>query len=119
MRRLIADIYGLIFRLTGARMPAVVFSLLYVTALNLVMIYGLGLLLEGLFPIMSIVHKLFSFPYFIVTAVVVFAGTSSQMPSVKSMTQERKRGGSPVAILLYTIFSLMLFAYISLGDKLF
>ena len=68
MRRLIIDIYRIVFRLTGAKLLAIGVGLVYMTLLNLVMIYGLGLLMEGWLPFMSIVHKLFAFPFYIVTA---------------------------------------------------
>jgi len=119
MRRLIVDMYRLIFRATGIKFLALVISLLYMTVLNLVMIYGLGLLMEGLFPFMSVVHKMFAFPYILATSVGVLLVTLWLMPSVSSITKEGKKAASPLALILYTIFSLMLFAYISLGDRIF
>ena len=119
MIRLIIDIYRVVFRLTGIKLFAIIFALIYMTTLNLIMIYGLGLLLEGWLPFMSLVHKLFAFPFYYVTTVVVLSVTFYLMPSFQTIAKEGKKSASPLALILYTFFSLILFAYIRFGDKLF
>ncbi len=119
MRSLIIDIYKIVFRLTKIKPLAIGVGLVYMTILSLIMIYGLGLLTEGWLPFMSIVHRLFSFPYYIATAIAVLGLTYWLMPPMSSISKESKKQSSPAMLIIYTLFALLLFAYIKLGDKLF
>jgi len=119
MKRLIVDIYRIVFRLTGVKLFALIFALVYMTALNIIMIYGLGLLTKDWLSFMAIIPKLFSFPYYFVTSIAVLGITFWLMPSFQSIAKEGKKESSPLALILYTVFSLMLFMYIRMGDKIF
>ena len=119
MRSLIIDIYKIVFRLTKVKGFAIGVALVYMTVLNMVMIYGLGLLMEGWLPFMSLVHTLYSFPYYIVTAPAVFGVTYWLMPPISTIMKESKKEANPLALIIYTFFTLVLFAYIKYGDKIF
>ncbi len=119
MQRIIIDIYKVVYRFTGIKLLALIFSLVYITALNLVMIYGLGLLLEGWLSFMSIIHKLFAFPFIYVTSLFILGITYWLMPPLQSITKEMKKASSPVALIVYTLCSIVLFVYIKMGDKIF
>lgn len=119
MKRIIAKIYRLTFRFTGARLFSYIFALAYATALNLVTIYGLSLLLADLFPT-KMLTQLFSFPMIVPTTVVMLAINylfAPSMHSISAMEKRQKMSDSTVAI--YSIVSAVVLAYAELFDKIF
>lgn len=84
------------------------------------MIQGLAMLLQGWLPFMSVVHMLFVIPYFFITAIAVLGITYWLVPPVSIMSKEYKKGGASILLVgAYTVFAVLLFAYIKLGDKIF
>jgi len=118
MKSLTVDLYRIVYRISHVKPLALAFSLVYMTTLNMIVIYGLGQLLEGWLDFLSIVHLLFRFPYIIFTAIALLGLTFKLMPSAHNLSKAAKRNGSPILLILYTVFSLILFAYIKMGDKL-
>lgn len=71
MRRIIADVYKIIFRLTENKAISLFSALIYFNLVALVMIYGLGLLAEGWMPT-GYVRILYTFPYVIGLIAAIF-----------------------------------------------
>lgn len=119
MKRIIAKIYRFTFQLTGARLFSFLFALAYITALNMVTIYGLGLLLEDLFPTKFIL-KIFTFPLIVPASLVMLGINYMIAPSIYSIASVEKRQRANYAtVVIYSAVSAILFAYAQLFDKIF
>ena len=118
MRRLIIDVYRAIYYVTGAKGLSLGVAIVYVSALNMIVLYGLGLLLEGWLPT-SIVHKLFAFPYYFVTGAAMLGGMIWIRPPMKNITKEAKKATDYTFIIVYTVAAVFAFLYIKYADKIF
>ncbi len=119
MKLLILDLYRLSYRLTGKNTPAIAITLIYITFLNLIITYALGILLEGLYHITSIVHNLYAFPYIIGTSVLMFLISVSIMSPFKNIKKELKKKPGYWGITMYTGVALVVFLYTRYGNSLF
>ena len=118
MKTFIIDAYRFIYRISGAKMFSVVVAIIYVTILNVIVISGISLLIEGWIPIFGTVHKLFVFPYYFFTGAVLFGLTIWFRPSKKAIAKEAKKTKDYTFILIYTFAALILFVYLRYGDKI-
>ena len=75
--------------------------------------------MEGWLPMMSIVHKLYAFPFYIVTAIAIIGVTFWAMPPLSTISKESKKQSSPLGVIVYTIFGIVVGLYIMVGDKIF
>lgn len=118
MSHLIIKAYRTIYQLVGIKVIAFGLALIYITTLNLVTIYGLSLLLDSCLPT-TIVLKLFSWPYFFITALAILLVNFFSTPPLQYIDVEKgkKRGNTP--IIIYSVISLILFLYSHYYDKLF
>src|SRR4051812_1558213 len=117
MRSLIVAVYRLIYDITRFKLLSIIVPIAYISLLNLVMIYRLGLLAEGWMPT-SIVHKLFAFPYIIFTAVLMTYLIYRATPNKKNLSKDAKKVTKYTAVLIYTGLCILVFAYIKFGDKI-
>ncbi len=111
MRRLIADLYKIVFHITGSKIVALFFAIGYISLLNLLTIYGLGILLEDLQPQLQYVHKLFSFPYYLGMAALVVSVNFWIMLPLHKLSEEIEIKPIFTPIVIYTIISAVLYAY--------
>ena len=118
MRSLIVAVYRLVYDVTRFKAFSVVIAVAYITLLNLVMIYGLGLLLEGWMPT-SIVHRLFAFPYILFTTALMTYLIIKVTPTRKTLSKDAKKVTKYTAVLIYTGLCILVLAYIKFGDKVF
>lgn len=116
MRRLLVDVYRLMFLITGAKMFSVVIAIIYVTLLNMVVLSGLSLLMQGWMPT-AFIHKLFTYPYYFFTGVVMLGLMIKYKPSKKIIAKEAKKTKDYTFIAIYTAVALILYLYIMYGDK--
>ena len=118
MRSLIVAVYRLVYNVTRFKVFSVVISVAYITLLNMVMIFGLGMLMEGWMPT-SIVHKLFAFPYILfITALMTYL-IIKVTPTRKTLSKDAKKVTKYTAVLIYTGLCLLVLAYIKYGDRVF
>ena len=118
MKQLIADIYKIIYRITHVKAISFIFALAYISALNLISIYGLALLLSTWLPTKFIL-KLFIFPYSIImTGLVLFVNFMAVRP-MKNMHKERKKMPFYPTIVAYTIITIILCLYIHYRNVIF
>lgn len=119
MKGLIAGIYNLVYRATGIKPIAFVFALVYVSLLNLVLLYGFSLLMKDLFPFVGLLTPLFRFPIIIGTLALMLGLTFWLMPSWETITKEGKKVKKYTPIIVYTAVALLIFAYSKYSDKIF
>jgi hypothetical protein len=119
MKRLIAGVFQLIYRITGVKVLAYFAALAYMTVLHLTIFYGMGLLLEDWLPMASIVHTLFRFPLILGTILIMLAINVWFAPSLENITKEGKKIRKFSPIILYSLLSLVVFLYARFYDKIF
>jgi len=118
MRSLITSVYRFVYNLTRFKLFSKVIAIAYVALLNLVMIFGLGIMLEGWMPT-SIVHKMFAFPFIIFTAALMTYLIYKATPPKKTLSKDAKESQSYTPVLIYTGLCILVFVYIKYGDKVF
>ena len=111
MRRLIADIYKIIYKRTENKAISLFSALAYISTLNLLILYGLGILAEGWMPT-SLVHKLFAFPYIVVTSVAMFVFDFVIMLPLQKLSRDKESAVLYIPIIVYTLVAVILFVYI-------
>jgi len=117
MKRLIADVYKTVYKISGAKSFSIIFAIAYISALNLISIYGLGLLMEGWMPT-RFVHKLFASPYYIFTTIAMLLFNLWMMTPLKNLSKERNKPPFYPSIIAYTLISILLLLYIHYKDML-
>ena len=111
MRRLIADLYKIIFRYTHNKVISLFSALIYFTVLNLILVYGLGILAEGWMPT-SYVHILFAFPYIIGVSAVMFIFNFVIMLPLQNLSRDKETGVMYVPLIVFSLAAIILFIYI-------
>ena len=117
MKTLIVDVYRFIYRFTGAKFFSTAIAVIYVTVLNMVMLYGLGVLMAGWVPTGFIV-KLFVFPYIAFTFIGVLLITLRFKPGKKAIAKEAKKTKDYTFIMVYSAAALVLFLYVKYGSRI-
>jgi hypothetical protein len=118
MKRLIADIYKIIYHITHVKSLSFIVALVYVTALNLISIYGLALLLSTWLPT-KIILKLFVFPYSIIISALILLLNFQMIRPLKNMHNERKKMPFYPSIIAYTLITIILCLYIHYRNIIF
>jgi len=118
MKLLIADVYKLIYKMSGAHRLSLGIAVAYITLLNLITICGLALLLEGWMPT-KVIHKLFTFPYYFVTASFLLLINFLIMLPIRNLKKKRKQRILYIPIIIYTVISIMLYIYIQYANRIF
>lgn len=111
MRRLIADIYKIIFHITGSKVISLFVAIGYISLLNLLTIYGLIILTEEWIPELLYAHRAFIFPYIVGTALAIGAFNFYIMLPLQNLTEEINLKPVIKPIVIYTVVSALLFAY--------
>ena len=111
MRRLIADIYKIIFHITGSKVISLFVAIGYISLLNLLTVYGLIILTEEWLPKLLYAHRAFKFPYIIGTAVAIGAFNFYIMLPLQNLNEEINLKPVVKPIIIYTVISALLFAY--------
>lgn len=116
-----SGIYAFVYRITGAKYVALGFGLTYITILNLITVYGLSHLLEGIAPapIVTIIYKLFKLPLIILTIPGMFFLNYSLISPIKDLEKDKRNQDNYWPVIIYTLISLFILAYILYGDELF
>jgi hypothetical protein len=111
MRRLIADLYKIVFHLTGSKIFSLFLAIGYITVLNLLTLYGLSILLEDWLHKLHYIHKLFSFPYYLATVAVMLSLNFWLMLPLHKLSEEIEIRPTYRTIIIYTLISAVLYAY--------
>jgi hypothetical protein len=118
MKLLVVDLYRLMYRITGENTSAIIVTLIYVTVLNLVVLYGLGILLQGM-PVANIIRVLFKFPVYIVTVIAIFLINIWVMSPFKDIKKERNNKINYWGMIMYTTIAVVFIVYARYGGELF
>lgn len=119
MRRILTEFYSWMFKLTGAKMPSYIGGILYVSAMNYIIVNGLVLLVQGLFSFASLALMFFRFPISLATVFLFIGVTYWLTPNAQSVAKDAKKNNTHTTLILYTVFALVLFLYKHFGDWLF
>ena len=116
-----SGIYAFVYRMTGSKYIALVFGLTYITILNLITVYGLSQLLQGVAPppIVTIIGKLFKLPVFILTVPGMFYLNYYLISPIKDLEKDKRNQDNYWPVIIYTLISLFILAYILYGEELF
>lgn len=120
MKRLMADIYKYVYKIVGSKLFSYLFTILLVTICNLLLVYGLSILLEGWIGTFKLVHKLFAYPKNIsVTSAIMLYMCYRTMPSIDSLTKDKVKNPFLTPILLYVAAATLIFLYSAYGTSIF
>ncbi len=121
MKRIMSGIYAFVYRITSSKYVALVFGLTYITILNLITVYGLSHLLEGIAPkpIVNFINKLFKLPLILLTIPGMFFLNYTLISPVKDLEKDKRNQDNYWPVIIYTLVSLFILAYILYGDELF
>ena len=112
MRRFIADIYKMLYKLTKKKLLSFSLALAYITTLNLILVYGLSFLLNGLVPGIKFVKIIFHRPYvFAVIPAALLIHFCLMLP-LENLSKEKGKPNAVAPILIYSLAVGLLYAYI-------
>jgi hypothetical protein len=111
MRQLIADIYRITLRITGNKLFSLLCALLYVSTLNLIILYGIILLLQDWMPGMSMVVKIFAFPNNILMAIFMMCIDFLIMLPLRYLLKDIRKHASIIPVVVYSFVSLLVLLY--------
>ena len=117
MRPLTLEAYKVLYLLTGARVFSYYVSVFYITVLNVLVLMGLGMLLEGVFPT-QIVHTMFSFPFNIPSGIILFLINLRVVP-LKMVEIVGQLKTKYAKLIIYTSLAFIIFTYNILLGRLF
>ena len=115
MKRLIAETYKLLYKITRARRFSAYVAIAYITLLNMITLKGIGLLTEGWLSFMVFLRVLFVFPNYIVTALIIFSLYVVSMSPLSSLKKERQKPMILLPVLGYTLLCAILILYMRLN----
>jgi hypothetical protein len=118
MRRLIADIYKMVYKLTSNKLFSLSFALLYITTLNLFTIYGICVLLTDFEPIIAKLLIVFTRPYIYGTLVLGLGFNFWLMLPLENLSKEKNKPYLLAPIILYSLVTLLLFIYTRYADEI-
>lgn len=119
MRTLMVECYSLLFKITRAKFFSYWFSLVYITALVFWAVKGFAKLSSGFLQPAAILSKLFNFPFYIGTALAIFALIFKFTPDLKQLGKERKTKNDFTMLVIFSLSVLLIVIYLKLGDSIF
>jgi len=111
MKRLVVEVYKLLYMVTRQNAVSTYAAILYITILNLITLQGMAQLMEGWLRIMSYVRYLFIFPVYILTGIFIYSLYIFRLRPLKNLKKERQKLFSPVPVIIYTAASVLLWLY--------
>lgn len=119
MKTLMAECYTLLFKLTRAKLFSYWFGLFYITMLCFWIINGFSKLTVGWLGFAGTIQKLFKFPFYIVTAGLIFGVIYKFAPDMKSLAKEAKKKWNYATLILFSVSVVLLIIYMKFGDSIF
>jgi hypothetical protein len=111
MKRLITDIYKIIYKLTKHKLTSLSVAILYISTLNIITLYGASFLLRGLVPYIQLVGIAFRRPYIFGTILLIVGLNFWSMLPLQNLSKEKSKPATIGSIVVYSFISLLLFAY--------
>ncbi len=111
MKRFITDLYKFIYRVTGFKTLSVFLAVVYMSALNIMTLFGLIHLLKGLVSKITLLLTFFSFPVYIITIALMLIFNFWLLSPVKDLSKGKRVKPLIVPIIVYSFVALILFLY--------
>ena len=109
MKPLTLEAYKLLYFLTGSQVFSYYVAVVIVTVLNVIVLMGLSLLLDGILPTRALM-VLFKFPFFIGTGLALFVVNLKVVPlSFMELTNHVQV--RYLKLLIYVIVAVLILAY--------
>lgn len=118
MRGLIAKIYRFLYQITGSQYLSLALAIIYISALNLLTVYGLASLVTEWLPSEPLLH-LFMFPFVWGLAVVMMVINLAIMMPLNGLFREKHSRTTYAPVLLYSAIALVLYIYTHFADSIF
>ena len=119
MRRMIADLYKLLYKLTHSKLIALPFAVIYISLLNTITIYGLSLLLAEEVPFLESISDLFRPPISYIVFILITGFNFWLMLPLQNLSKEKSKPPAIGPVTIYTIACICILLYVKYGDKLF
>jgi hypothetical protein len=111
MKMFIIDVYKIFFKITGNTMSAVALAVFYASLLNIVVIYYIGYLLEGLSDNFVLFIRHFSIPYLLVLLFGWMAYNSYLLMPFKKLSRRSRMPQRLAPIIAYSMAAILLVVY--------
>lgn len=111
MRLLIAELYKLLFRITGHRLFSLCFSLAYISTLNLIVIYGICVLLKDSSPLAMQALRFFTLGHVVMAAIVMILIDFLFVLPLRYLSVIPRRHMALAPLLVYSFVSILLVLY--------
>ncbi len=111
MKRFITDLYKFIYRLTGFKTLSIFLAVVYLSALNLLTLYGLIFLLKGLVSKITLLLTFFSFPFYFITIALMLIFNFWLLSPIKDLSKGKRVKPLIVPIIVYSFVAFVLFLY--------
>lgn len=119
MRRLIADLYKMVYKLTNSKLISLPFSILYISLLNTITIYGLCLLLADGYPVLGSVAVIFRPPFNYGIFLLIAAFNFWMMLPLQNLSKEKSKPITFGPVIIYSLACFCILMYIRYADRLF
>jgi hypothetical protein len=103
------------FRITNNSIFSIVVSLVYITFLNMVAMFGL----TQVWPDITSLQILFRFPFSAVTGVILLSLAVWVMSPFKNIKKEKKKQIGYWGLIMYTCLAVIIYVYTKYGNMLF
>lgn len=111
MKKFIIDIYRVIYQFTGYKTLSIGIAVIYLSALNLLTLYGLIFLLNGLVSKVTFFLKFFAFPYYLITISAMLVFNFWLLTPLKDLSKSKRVKPFVAPIVVYSFVALLLFLY--------
>lgn len=117
MRRLVADVYRIVYLITNNKLISLFFAIAYISLFHLIFIYGLSMLVEGVVPGIEQIRIAYTFPYYIGTVLAMLAFNFIIMLPLQHLSKYTRTKQSLIPLAIYSLSSVLIFLYIVLNRQ--
>lgn len=119
MRRILTEFYSLVYKITGNKLLAYISGLIFLALLNCIILKGMALLMQDWMGAVGMLLILFRFPIYFVTFLLSLAAAYWLTPNIQTLARDAKKNNKFLTLTLYTLFTILLLAYMQLGEIIF
>ncbi len=113
MRHLLLGAFVLFYRITGAKIPAYLLAIIYISSLNILTIYGILYLISGYVnsQIISMAGYIFRNPIIFLTIFIMISVNYFLFPPFHKLEKKAREHDDYLNVLLYSILTLIIISY--------
>ena len=119
MRRILTEFYSLVFKITRNKLLAYSSGLIYLAILNCIILKGMAMLMQDWVGAVGMLLILFRFPIYFVTFFLSLGVAYWFTPNIQTLSRDGKKNNKHLTLTLYSLFAILLLAYMQLGEVLF